>query len=131
MFLLVVVISHISKKRKDARAGLIQDLGYGKQLLRFSFIFSINIIAIIYSGVIINFCTNFGFKIETCQLIYLVICFVIDLCFMVNNTVYQETLRLFCIKKYYKNNENDVSNELKTMSTFGEDDEGDDYEDDN
>lgn len=133
VFLLVVVISHISKKRKDAKAGLIQDLGYGKQLLRFSFIFSINVIAIIFSGVIINFNTDIGLKEynEICQLIYLVFCFIIDLCFMVNNTVYQETLKLFCRKKFLKENETDVVNELQSMSTFGQNDQDDDYEDDN
>ena len=133
VFLLVVVISHISKKRKDAKAGLIQDLGYGKQLLRFSFIFSINVIAIIFSGVIINFNTDIGLTQynEICQLIYLVFCFIIDLCFMVNNTVYQETVKLFCRRKIYKDNETDVVNELQSISTFGQNDQDDDYEDDN
>ena len=133
VFLLVVVISHISKKRKDAKAGLIQDLGYGKQLLRFSFIFSINVIAIIFTGVIINFDADIGLKQynEICQLIYLVFCFIIDLCFMVNNTVYQETLRLFCKKKFLKENGFDIANELQSMSTFGQNDEEGDYEDDN
>ncbi len=132
VFLLVVVISHLSKKRKDAKAGLIQDLGYGKQLLRFSFIFSINVIAIIFSGVIINFNNDIGLgkHSEICQLIYLVFCFIIDLCFMVNNTVYQETLKLFCKKKFYEENKDDVVNELQSMSTFGQNSQGDDYEDD-
>ena len=49
---------------------------------------------------------------------------------MVNNTVYQETLRLFCRKKFLKENEADVVNELQSMSTFGQNSQGDDYEDD-
>ena len=46
---------HISKKNKEAKAGIIEDLGYERQLIRFLFIFFINIIAIAVSGIIMNF----------------------------------------------------------------------------
>ena len=131
VFFLVVVISHISKKRKEAKAGLIEDLGYGKQLLRFSFIFSVNVIAIVVSGIFINFGNNFGFQ-KYSEIVYLVVCFVIDMCFMINKTVYQETLKIFCKRKYYENDEN-KEEILKSMSTFDEivQEGDDDYEDDN
>jgi hypothetical protein len=134
VFFLVVVISHISRKRKEAKAGLIEDLGYGKQLLRFSFIFSVNVIAIVVSGVIINFGNDFGLEnySKYSQIVYLVVCFVIDMCFMVNKTVYQETLKIFCKKKYYAINE--INEErLKSLATFDEFgiQEEDDYENDN
>ena len=134
VFFLIVVISHISKKRKEARAGLIEDLGYGKQLLRFSFIFTVNTIAIIVAGVIINFISYFGLEDyrKYSQIIYLIICFVIDLCFMVNKTVYQETLKLFCKEKY---KEKDEDFTLKSSSTFDQivtgNNDNDDDEDDN
>ena len=135
VFFLIVVISHISKKRKEARAGLIEDLGYGKQLLRFSFIFTVNTIAIIVAGVIINFISYFGLDDyrKYSQIIYLIICFVIDLCFMVNKTVYQETVKLFCKEKY---KEKDEDFTLKSSSTFDQivtenNDNDDDDEDDN
>ena len=41
-FCLAVVLSHLSKKEKDAKAGKIEDLGYKKQLLRFVLMFILN-----------------------------------------------------------------------------------------
>ena len=115
VFFLVVVISHISKKRREAKAGLIQDLGYGKQLLRFSLIFSVNFIVIIFEGVVVNFSDNFGISSynKYCGIVFLVICFLIQLCFMINKTVYQETCKIFC-----KNKENKEDEIIKSVSTF-------------
>ena len=89
VFFLVVVILHISKKRREAKAGLIQDLGYGNQILRFSLIFSVNIIALIFEGLVINFSKEIGISAynEYCGIVFLVICFLIQLCFMINKTV--------------------------------------------
>ena len=129
VFFLVVVISHISRKRREARAGLIQDLGYGNQLLRFSLIISVNIIAIVFSGVVLNFNKKFGItgkRYNYCLMVSLIICFLIQLCFMINKTVYIETLKLFCKKKYKESEENE---RIKTISTFeipiGDDDDED------
>ena len=129
VFFLVVVISHISRKRREARAGLIQDLGYGNQLLRFSLIISVNIIAIVFSGVVLNFNKKFGItgkRYDYCLMVSLIICFLIQLCFMINKTVYIETLKLFCKKKYKESEENE---RIKTISTFeipiGDDDDED------
>ena len=130
VFFLVVVIIHISKKRREARAGLIQDLGYGNQLIRFSLIFSVNIIAIIFSGLVVNFNIELGIKEKNykyCEIIFLIICFLIELCFMINKTVYQETLKIFC-KKNYENLDRD--SKVKQISTF-DIDPGEDEEDDN
>ena len=120
VFFLVIVIMHISKKRKEARVGLIQDLGYGNQLLRFSLIFSVNVIAIIFSGIVTNFrdtfnLSNFYNFDNYCGIIFLIICFLIQLCFMINKTVYKETLKIFCKKKY---KEMDDEAKIKSISTF-------------
>ena len=128
VFFLVVVIMHISKKRREAKAGLIQDLGYGKQLLRFSLIFSVNTIAIIFEGTVVNFSKEFGISAynKYCAIIFLVICFLIQLCFMINKTVYKETLKIFCKKKY---KETEEEAKIKSISTFdiapGDDDDED------
>jgi hypothetical protein len=132
VFFLVVVILHISKKRREAKAGLIQDLGYGNQILRFSLIFSVNIILIIYSGIISNFSQEFGLsKLKGFEnyngIVFLIICFLIELCFMINKTIYQETLKIFCKKKYKETEEVD---RIKSVSTF-DIDPGDDDDDDN
>ena len=129
VFFLVVVISHISRKRREARADLIQDLGYGNQLLRFSLIISVNIIAIVFSGVVLNFNKKFGItgkRYDYCLMVSLIICFLIQLCFMINKTMYLETLKIFCKKKYKESEENE---RIKTISTFeipiGDDDDED------
>ena len=122
VFFLVIVIMHISRKRKEAKVGLIQDLGYGNQLLRFSLIFTVNIIAIIFAGIVVNFSENFFPKKKQfddyCVIIFLIICFLIQLCFMINKTVY---------KKY---EEIDDETKIKSISTFDiaiiDDDDDDD-----
>ena len=43
VFCLAVVLSYLTKKIKEAKEGLIEDLGYKKQLIRFIFIFILNI----------------------------------------------------------------------------------------
>ena len=116
-------MTHISKKNKQAKAGIIEDLGYDKQLIRFLFIFFINIIAIVVSGVIMNFQLIKDYD----EIIYLVVCFVIDLCFSINKTVYMETLKIFC--KKVQVDEEGKKYELKKKSTFDEEDGGDDEED--
>ena len=131
VFFLVIVIMHISRKRKEAKVGLIQDLGYGNQLLRFSLIFTVNIIAIIFAGIVVNFSENFFPKKKQfddyCVIIFLIICFLIQLCFMINKTVYKETLKIFCKKKY---REIDDETKIKSISTFDiailDDDDDDD-----
>ena len=125
IFCLIVVLSYISKKSKEAKAGIIEDLGYNRQLIRFLFIFFINIIAIVVSGIIINF----DFLTDYNDIIYLLVCFIIDLCYSINKTVYIETVKLFCKKMEYSEKENKV--ELKRKSTFGDDDDDGNYDDDN
>ena len=130
VFFLIIVILHISRKRKEAKVGLIQDLGYGNQLLRFSLIFSVNIIACVFSGVVVNFAVNFNMTegyYRFCLIFFLVICFLIQLCFTINKTVYRETIKIFCKKKY---KEIDDDSKIKSISTF-EIAPADDDEDDN
>lgn len=123
VFCLIVVMNYISRKNRDAQAGLIEDLGYKKQLIRFVFIFFLNLIAIASSSIFLVFEV---FDPKTNQSIYLATCFIIDLCYSINKTVYKETLKIFCRKE--ENDEN--STELKKKSTFDEDNTGGDDEED-
>ena len=118
VFCLIVVMNFISKKHKDAKQGLIEDLGYKNQLIRFIFMFFLNIIAIVSSSVFLVFDV---FDKKTNESIYLATCFVIDLCYSINKTVYVETLKIFCKKKAEKL---DGGTELKKKSTFDENDDG-------
>ena len=126
VFCFIVVLTHISKKSKQAKAGLIEDLGYKNQLIRFLFIFFINIIAIVISAVIMNY----NFIREYNELLYIIVCFIIDLCYSINKTIYKETLYIFCKKDLY----GEDLNLLKKNSTFEYDintnkDDSDDDED--
>ena len=122
---LAVVLSHLSKKEKDAKAGIIEDLGYKKQLIRFVLMFILNIVAIVISLVFLTFDV---FDASTNQTIFLGAMLVIDLCYSLNRTVYTETLKIFCKKKVVE--ENSQHTELKKKTTYAEDD-GDDDADDN
>jgi hypothetical protein len=53
----------------------------------------------------------------TNQSVYLGSCLLIDFCFSINETVYKETLRLFC--KCNKKNENE-EDDLKVKNTYNE-----------
>ena len=113
VFCLGVVLGHISKKRKEAKEGINDNsLDYEKQLTRFLVILFINVIAILVSGIIMNF----KLVKEYDEIIYLVVCFAIDLCYSINKTLYKETLKLFKIHKYDKDGEKG----MYRLTTFGE-----------
>ena len=115
VFCLGVVLGHISKKRKEQKEGNTEDvIDYEKQLARFLVILFINVIAILISGIVINLNLSYDYD----EIIYLVVCFAMDLCYSINKTLYRETLKLFKIRKY--SNENEEKMELKKISTFGE-----------
>jgi len=118
VFCLIVVMNFISKKHKEAKEGLIEDLGYKNQLIRFIFMFFLNIIAIVSSSVFLVFDV---FDKKTNESIYLATCFIIDLCYSINKTVYVETLKIFCKSKAEKLN---GETELKKKNTFDQNDEG-------
>ena len=74
VFCLGVVLGHISKKRKEQKAGTSEDIiDYEKQLARFLVILFINVIAILVSGIIVNFHKPEDYD----EIIYLVVCFAI------------------------------------------------------
>lgn len=123
VFCLVVVMNYISKKNKEAKAGLIEDLGYKNQLIRFIFMFILNIISIVACSVFLVFDV---FDPKTNQSVYLAICFVIDLVYSINKTVIKETLRIFCGKK----DESEDMSELKKRNTFAEEAIGEDDDED-
>jgi hypothetical protein len=118
VFCLIVVMNFISKKHKEAKEGLIEDLGYKNQLIRFIFMFFLNIIAIVSSSVFLVFDV---FDKKANESIYLATCFIIDLCYSINKTVYVETLKIFCKSKAEKLN---GETELKKQNTFDQNDEG-------
>ena len=81
--------------------------------------------------VIVVSCTFLVFDVfdeVTNQSIYLGSCLLIDFCFSINETVYKETLRLFC--KCKKKNEIEEE-DLKIRNTYNELEDINDVDDDN
>ena len=109
------------KKRREPRAGFIQGLGYGHQLLRFSLIFSVNYFKLLF----VIYITIISSYNKYCGIVFLVICFLIQLCFMINKTVYQEKCKIICKSEETKENQT-----IKLVLTF-EISPSEEYEEDN
>ena len=90
----MVVLAYYSKKKKAAEEGIIEDLGYKRQYIRFIILFFINILIIVESYLII-----YDVIVNYIDLIYLSSCLLIDLCYSFNHTVYKVTFKIFCKKK--------------------------------
>ena len=111
------------KKRKEQKAGNKEDsTDYEKQLAWFLVILFINVIAILVSEIIINFNLSSNYD----EIIYLVVCFAMDLCYSLNNTLYRETLKLFQILKYSNDDEGKVElNRIEAVNREVGPDDGD------
>jgi len=122
-FCSIVVLIHYVKKRKEAESGAIEDLGYKQKWIRFLVLFFINILMIVEQFLIIyKILKKIGLNND---LVYLISCLIIDLCYSTNDIVVKETLRIICRKK-----NNDDSTSLIKMNTYHAP-EHDDTEDDN
>ena len=121
-FCTVVVLAYYSKKKQATEEGIIEDLGYKKQYIRFIILFFINILIIVESYLII-----YDVIVNYIDLIYLCSCLVIDLGYCINYTVYKVTLKIFCKKQFEDDHETDI---LIKKNTFGEEALEDDEEDD-
>ena len=122
-FCITVVLAFFSKKKQAADAGIIEDLGYKRQFIRFLIIFFINILFILETFLII-----YDVLPGNIDFIYLCSCLVVDLCYSINSTVINETKKIFC--------RNNISNStinpdvLIKKNTFGEDGPEDELSDD-
>ena len=87
-------------------------MGYKKQYIRFIVLFFVNILIIVEIYLII-----YDSLIGNYDLIYLFSCLIIDLCYSINSTVINETLKIFC-RNRAKNI--DGTGELIKKNTFGE-----------
>lgn len=124
-FCSIVVLIHYVKKKKEAESGAIEDLGYKQKCIRFLILFFINILMIVEQFLIVY--KVFSKTIINTDLLYLISCLVIDLCYSINDIVVKETLRIICRKK--QTNINDSTTIIK-MNTYDVP-EQEDNEDDN
>ena len=120
-FCTVVVLAYYSKKKKAAEEGIIEDLGYKRQYIRFIILFFINILIIVESYLII-----FDVISNYIDLIYLSSCLLIDLCYSFNHTVYKVTLKIFCKKKFEDEKTPDILIKKNTFDEECQEDEDDD-----
>ena len=127
---IIILLLYIYKKIQQTKQGLIDDLDYKYYRNRFWKILSMfffNSAIFIESYLIIYD----KIKIEYIDIIYLVTCLFLDLCYALNETIIKETLKIFCrkiyIKKFGKINDNRdniySNNELRE----DKDDSSDDY----
>ena len=122
-FCSIVVMIHYVKKKKQAESGTIEDLGYKAKWVRFLVLFFINILMIVEQFLIVYKKLN-DIGLNT-DLVYLISCLIIDLCYSINDIVINETLRIICRKKM-----TDDSTPLIQLNTYNIQ-EIDDNEDDN
>ena len=114
LYCTINLVVFISRKKKDAESGLIEDLDYKHNFIRILFLFLLNSATFIESYLII-----FG-KLDgvTADLVYLTTCLLIDIYNSLNKIVYLETMKIFCKKRYEKYEQ---INELKKLRNASDD----------
>lgn len=112
----VALLLFISKKKKEAAKGNIEDLDYHHSLVRAFILFFLIILAFLESFFIIYGVTT-GLVTE---ILYLGTCFIIDLFNSYNKTILKESMRIFCKKTY--------TNTGDSMKIGADDDEDEDIE---
>jgi hypothetical protein len=112
----VVLLFFISKKKSQATKGDIEDLDYHHSFVRALILFFLIILAFLESFFIIYDVT----KGLVTEIVYLSICFIIDLFNSYNKTILKESMRIFC-----KKTDENVGNSMKIGA---DDDEDDDIE---
>ena len=121
LFCTIRVLIYISQKKKEVKAGLIQDLDYNHHFKRSLMLFFLNVLIFTISY-ILNYVSE---KREIEDLLYMIILFTTSLFNSLNRTVYKETLKIFCKKTYDKK----YNNLMKRVTTLT-DDENNCVEDD-
>ena len=96
LFFSIVLLVFITRKRKQASLGIIEDLDYGHHNLRIVLMFIINSFMFVESYLIIYDKMPYDFI----DLIYLISCLLVDLYYTLNKIIIKETLKIFC-KRYY------------------------------
>ena len=108
----IIPLMYVGKKKKEVESGLIEDLNYSHHFNRLLIIFIINTWTFVESFLIIYDKITGDYT----DVIYLSTCLLIDLVNSINQTVYKETLKIFCKEKY-----NQKYNPLKQKKTFQDD----------
>lgn len=97
-FCIVRSLIYFHHKKKGVDLGKIEDMNYGQYLTKVILMFVFNSITFIVSYLIIYNCIT----MELIDIIYLIVCLSLDLCYSINNITKRETLKIFCYNIYKK-----------------------------
>ena len=96
LFFSIVLLIYITRKRKQASLGIIEDLDYGHHNLKIILMFIINSVMFVESYLIIYDKMPSNIR----DLIYLISCLLVDLYYTINKIIIKETMKIFC-KRYH------------------------------
>lgn len=111
LFCTIKIFVFLYRRKREAEAGLIDDLDYRHNFIRIILFFILNFFTFLESYLIIHDVIS-GKKVD---ILYLSTCLLMDLYNALNKTVYEETLKIFCPNKY-----EEKSQLLKDLETVGE-----------
>ena len=111
LFCTINLFVFINKRKKEAEAGIIDDLDYRHNFIRIILLFILNFCTFLESYLIIHDVISGKYV----DILYLFTCLLMDLYNTLNKTVYQETLKIFCPKKH-----EEIFQPLKDLETEGE-----------
>ena len=111
LFCTINLFLFVNKRKKEAEAGLIDDLDYRHNFIRIILLFILNFFTFLESYLIIHDVISGKYV----DILYLITCLLMDLYNTLNKTVYEETLKIFCPKKY-----EEKFHPLKDLPTVGE-----------
>lgn len=119
LFCTLALLIYITKKRRQASLGIIEDLDYGHHHTKIVFMFLFNSLLFIESYLIIYD----KFPGNEVDLIYLISCLLILFYYTINKIIIKETLKLFC-KSFYESKYRSIKkNEYLTDDDDDDDDE--------
>ena len=119
LFCTLALLIYITKKRRQASLGIIEDLDYGHHHTKIVFMFLFNSLLFIESYLIIYD----KFPGNEVDLIYLISCLLILFYYTINKIIIKETLKLFC-KSFYESKYRSI----KKNEYLTDDDDDDDEE---
>ena len=111
LFCNINLFAFIYQRKREAEAGIIDDLDYRHNFIRIILLFILNFCTFLESYLIIHDVISGKYV----DILYLFTCLLMDLYNTLNKTVYQETLKIFCPKKH-----EEIFQPLKDLETEGE-----------
>jgi hypothetical protein len=131
LYCILVLFRYISRKKKEAESGLIEDLDYKHHYVKILLMLFVNPLLFIEIFIIVhadsfienNLILNIFYLVI--DIVYLTTLLLIDLVYSLNKIIFKETLKIFC-KKTYKEKFEKIKKALGDKGQHEDDDEDDD-----